>query len=228
MSLLNGSSQQRDEDDVFVPAAGRRGLTSTYDLAIALTMRERRFRGDLTDRVLAGSDGQPLEIVDVGSGTGTLAIALAERGARVEALDGDPDVLERAQAKPGAQRVRWHEARADALPLADASCDRVVCSLVLHHLSDTVKHAALREALRVLRPGGRLHVADWGAPRDLAMRAAFRLLQAVDGRANTQSHADGLIPGFIGSAGFAEVTVDERLRTAWGQLELISAIKPSV
>lgn len=228
MSLPAGSSPRQEAQNTYVPAAGRRGLNGAYDLVIALTMRERRFRGDLAKLVLADSNSQPLQVVDIGAGTGTFAIALAERGARVKALDGDPDVLKRARAKPGAQRVRWHEAHADALPLTDASCDRVVCSLVLHHLSDTVKHAALRETLRILRPGGRLHIADWGAPRDPAMRAAFRVLQAIDGRTNTQSHADGQIPDFISSAGFSHVTVDERLRTAWGQLELITATKPSM
>lgn len=211
----------------YVPAAGRAAFTGLYDTVVALTMRERRFRGDLADRLLAdaGADGAQLRVADIGAGTGTFAIALATRGAQVDAVDGDAEVLARARRKPGADQVSWHEGRADALPLADASVDRVVCSLVLHHLADADKHAALAEAHRVLRPGGRLHIADWGAPRDPAMPVAFRILQLVDGRTTTQAHADGLVPGFISRAGFASVRVDDRLRTVWGQLELLSATK---
>ncbi len=186
-------------------------------------MRERRFRGELLAQLLDGADDQPLDVLDLGAGTGTFAIMLAERGARVEALDGDHTVLALARAKPGAERVRWHEGRVDALPLADSSLDRVVCSLLLHHLSDEVKLATLREALRVLREGGRLHVADWGPAQDPLMRLAFRFLQLLDGRESTQSHADGEVPGFIAAAGFTGVRVTGRLRTTWGQLELITA-----
>jgi ubiquinone/menaquinone biosynthesis C-methylase UbiE len=161
----------------YVPAAGWKALTGLYDVVIALTMRERRFRSDLVDYVLASPDSSADEaawrIADVGAGTGTLAIALAGRGARVDAIDADRTVLARACRKPGADRVAWHEGRAHALPLPDASVDRVVCSLVLHHLSDDVKHAALAEARRVLRPGGWLHVADWGPARDPLMQLAF-------------------------------------------------------
>jgi ubiquinone/menaquinone biosynthesis C-methylase UbiE len=188
-------------------------------------MREGRFRGELLAQLLDGTGGQPLDVLDLGAGTGTLAIMLAERGARVEALDGDPTVLAIAQAKPGAERVRWHEGRVDALPLPDSSVDRVVCSLLLHHLSDELKLVTLGEALRVLRVGGRLHVADWGPARDPFVRLAFRFLQLLDGRESTQSHADGEVPGFIAAAGFTGVRVTSRLRTTWGQLELITATK---
>lgn len=208
-----------------MPAAGRHALTGVYDTVVALTMRERLFRGLLADQVLRGANNGTLDVLDAGAGTGTLAIMLAARGAHVQALDGDPAVLALARAKRGAERVQWHEGRVDALPLADASVDRVVCSLVLHHLTDDAKHATLAQAVRVLRAGGRLHVADWGAPGDPAMRLAFRALQAIDGRAGTQSHGDGLIPGFIDAAGFDEVRVETRMRTMWGLLELISATK---
>lgn len=214
-----------ENPDHLLPAAGHHALTGIYDAVVAGTMREGRFRGELLAQLLDGSGGQPLDVLDLGAGTGTLAIVLAERGARVEAIDGDPTVLAIARAKPGAGQVRWYEARVDTLPLPDSSVDRVVCSLLLHHLSDELKLATLNEALRVLREGGRLHVADWGPPRDPFMRVAFRFLQFLDGRESTQSHADGDVPGFIAAAGFRGVHVTSRLRTMWGQLELITATK---
>jgi SAM-dependent methyltransferase len=211
----------------FVPAAGRRALTRLYDPAVALTMREATFRGRLCAQVLDGlAPGAP--VVDVGCGTGTLAIALAAGGARVAGVDGDPEVLVLARAKPGADAVQWRHGLATALPLPGASADRVVMSLLLHHLDAGAKRAALSEAVRVLRRGGRLHVADWGRPRDPLMRGAAWALERLDGPEGLRPHLEGAVPALLADAGFVAVAVHDRLRTTWGSLELLSALRPSV
>lgn len=211
-------------EERYIPAAGRGLLTGLYDPVIALTMRERTFRGRLERRILAAAARSP-RVVDVGCGTGTLAISLAHRlgDGVVVGIDGDPAVLTRARQKPGADRVTWTEGRADRLPLAGDSVDIVVMSLLLHHLVPNVKEDALREAARVLKPGGALHIADWGRPGDPVMRVAFHALQLVDGREGTAPHARGEIPSFLKVAGFGHVVVHDRLRTVWGVLELLSA-----
>lgn len=210
----------------YVPAAGLRGLTRYYDAIVAVTMRERLFRSRLTAQVLAGLPPAG-RIADVGAGTGTLAIALAAAApaARVLGVDGDEEVLAIARAKPGAAAVEWRRGLAGALPLEDESCERVTMSLLLHHLDPAGKRAALAEARRVLRPGGRLHVADWGRPRDPAMAAALFTLAIFDGFAGIRDHAAGRLPDFIRAAGFGAIECHDRLRTAWGSLELLSAAR---
>jgi ubiquinone/menaquinone biosynthesis C-methylase UbiE len=208
----------------YVPAAGRRAFTRLYDPVVALTMREATFRGRLRAQVLDGlAPGG--DVLDVGCGTGTLAIALAADGARVAGIDGDPEVLALAGAKPGADAVQWGEGLATALPIAGESVDRVVMSLVLHHLGPQARRAALAEARRVLRPGGRLHVADWGPPRGPAGRAGAWLLSRIDEAESLREHLAGSLPGLIAAAGFADVALRARMRTVWGTLELLCALR---
>jgi ubiquinone/menaquinone biosynthesis C-methylase UbiE len=208
----------------YVHAAGRAWLTRVYDPVVALTVRERRFRGLLAERVTAALPHGGT-VVDVGCGTGTFAIALAAQrpDASAVGVDGDPQVLAIARSKPGAERVDWREGLAGGLDLEDDSADGVVMSLLLHHLEPDAKRAALADARRLLRAGGTLHVADWGRPHDPLMRAAFGVLQAIDGFPNTRDHAAGRLPAFVKDAGFAGVTTYARLRTVWGSLELLSA-----
>jgi ubiquinone/menaquinone biosynthesis C-methylase UbiE len=213
----------------YVPAAGRPAFTRLYDPAVALTMREGTFRGRLGAQVLAGLT-PGATVVDVGCGTGTQAIALAMaaelHGAAMIGVDGDPVVLAHARAKPSADKVEWRNGLATGLPVPSESVDRVVMSLLLHHLDAAEKRTALDQAIRVLRPGGRLHVADWGRPRDPLMRAAAWALQRVDGAEGLREHLQGAVPVMLADAGFVAVAVHDRLRTAWGSLELLSALRP--
>ena len=212
----------------YVPAAGRALLTGIYDPVMALTMREGRWRPALVD-VLTSRLLQGGTVADVGAGTGSLAIALAlaRPDASVLAVDGDADVLDRARRKEGAEAVAWLEGLAGELPLETGKADAVVMSLVLHHLGGDAKHAALTEALRVLRPGGWLHVADWGRPQGALPRAGFAALRVLDGFDGTRDHAAGRLPVAIATAGFDDPTVWKRLPTVWGTLELLSARRPA-
>jgi ubiquinone/menaquinone biosynthesis C-methylase UbiE len=211
-----------ETDQRYVAAAGRGALTALYDPALRMTMRESAWRPALVERVVAGG---ARDVLDVGCGTGTLSVALAAAGTRVVGVDGDEDVLARARAKAAAAGVdvEWRTGLADALPAPAASADAVVCSLLLHHLEPRVKAAALAEARRVLRPGGRLYVADWGRPADPLQRVMFFGLQLLDGFSNTRDHAAGRLVDVIAAAGFRSVAGRNRLRTVWGTLDVLEA-----
>jgi ubiquinone/menaquinone biosynthesis C-methylase UbiE len=215
------------EESRYVPAAGIDALTGVYDVGVRLTMREGRWRRLMVDEI---ATVDPQVVLDVGCGTGTLTIAAAEElhQARVVGLDGDRKVLDLAGRKAGSEHVEWIEGLADQLPFADGEVDGVMTSLVFHHLPLGIKRAALAEMRRVLRPGGRLVVADWGRPQDLVMSAAFVVLQCLDGFANTNDNRRGLVPQLVGETGFVRLRVLRRLRTVGGTFEVMAATAPEV
>jgi SAM-dependent methyltransferase len=209
----------------YVPAAGIDALTGVYDVGVRLTMREGRWRRLIVDEI---ATVQPRVVLDVGCGTGTLTIAAADelRDAHVVGLDGDRKVLDLARRKDGSERVEWVEGLADELPFGDGEVDALMTTLVFHHLPLGIKRAALVEARRVLRPGGRLVVADWGRPQDPVMSVAFIALQCLDGFANTGDNRRGLVPQLITEAGFDGLHVLRRLRTVGGTFEVMAATAP--
>jgi len=102
-------------------------------------------------------------IVDVGAGTGLLALAFAERAARVWAIDSSPAMCDYLRVKAASAELTNIEivsASAVSLPLVDGVADLVVSNYCLHELRHDDKRLALAEALRVLKPGGRLVVGD--------------------------------------------------------------------
>jgi ubiquinone/menaquinone biosynthesis C-methylase UbiE len=226
--LLSGEVSDR-----YVPAAGRRVFTPFYDAVNAVAMRQGQWRPRLVERALSSralGSAAPMRILDLGCGTGEMALAIARAAPDVHLIgvDGDPDVLERAAIKARAEGVELelHEALADRLPLADADLDCVLSTLMFHHLLPSAKRAALAEAWRILRPGGRLLVCDIGRAGDPLMRAAFFAVQLLDGFPNTREHARGELPEIISQAGFSAVTVFGRYRTGGGTLDLIEALRP--
>jgi ubiquinone/menaquinone biosynthesis C-methylase UbiE len=208
----------------YVPAAGWRAFTRLYDPVIAKTMREKQFRSEMLRRVEADLP-EGGTAVDVGSGTGTFALALKERrpDARVVGVDGDEEILALAQAKPGAEGVEWKEGLAQELPVPSVSADVVTTSLVLHHLLPEDKRKALVEMKRVLKPGGRLHVADWGRPADPLMSGLFYVVQVADGFDRTADHRAGRLPEFVEGAGFGQPDRYGSFRTGFGVIELLAA-----
>lgn len=99
--------------------------------------------------------------LDVCTGPGMLAEAALERGAEAVGLDFSSEVIE--IAKRNVPDAEFHQGDAQALPFEDDSFDAVVCGYGVIHVPDPEK--ALREMRRVLRPGGRIAMSVWEAPK---------------------------------------------------------------
>lgn len=210
-----------------VPALGLASLTPLYDIVMATTMREGTFRPALIEAasILPGSD-----VLDLACGTGTLAtmIATRARAATVTGLDADPQVLAIAERKSKAAGVvvRFDQGLSTGLPYLDGSFDRVVSSLFFHHLTLRQKKETAKEVLRVLRPGGELHVADLGRASSWLMRTLFVPVQLLDGFANTRDNVSGGLPKVFEEAGFADVCQTGAFSTVFGTLALYRAALP--
>ena len=217
-----------DRTKGFTPALGFHALTPLYDRVVALTTRERTFKRALLDQAAIEPGHQ---VLDVGCGTGTLAIAAQRRqpGGRASALDADPAVLAIAarKARQAGADIAFDLGRSSALPYADERFDRVLSSLFFHHLSWGDKLLTVREMHRVLRPGGELHVADWGRAGGLVSRAAFLAVQLLDGFDTTSDNVAGMLPVLFASAGFRQVEEARRIPTALGIVSLYRAVKGS-
>lgn len=215
-----------DTDRDFVPALGKRGSLERYDAAIALMTREKRWRGDLLTLV----DPRPgNRIVDIGCGTGTLAIALkaTEPESEIFAVDPDPAVLEIARTKAGTvgADIKWFEAMGDALDgiAALQGCDKIVSSLVFHQCPIEVKQDIAAQMRRLLRPGGQLFVADYGEQRSPLMRMLFRQIQWLDGFEYTEPNARGCMPELLAAAGFDAVDEVRIISTPTGSISIYRA-----
>lgn len=213
----------------YVPALRFDWLTRFYDPVIRLMTREKTFKNLLIQQARMGAQDR---VLDVGCGTGTLAIWIKQRhpGVEVVGLDGDAEILERARRKASRYRVSLSldEGLSYALPYEDASFDRVFSSLFFHHLSTTDKTRSFAEILRVLKPGGSLHVADWGVPTGRLMRSLFLFIQTLNGFANTRDNLKGMLPRLMQGVGFDEVDSRYHVNTMFGTLRVHRATKKFV
>lgn len=210
----------------FVPALAFDRLTPLYDPIVRVTSRETAFKSRLLAQAAAGPGES---VLDLGCGTGTLALEVKRRqpGAEVLGLDADPSILRRARTKAqdAGLAVRFQEGRADDLPFPEQCFDKVLSTLFFHHLDRATRERTAREISRVLRPGGELHVADWGQPRGLLGPALFLSVRLLDGLDQTADNAKGRLPQLFSAAGL-DTRTRGRLQTAVGTVAFVSATRP--
>lgn len=185
-----------------------------YDMLVALMTlgREGSLRGRILDRVnIAAGES----VLDVGCGTGTLAIAAARRvgdAGSVTGIDASPEMIERARAKAARAAVRatFDVADAAALPFTDAHFDVVLSTVMLHHLRRAAREECMREVRRVLVPGGRVLVVDFGV--NTGQRGMF---------AHFHRHAGVQLRDLVALQQDAGLTVTDRGNLGIGTLQFV-------
>ena len=210
--------------DEYIPALGAAWLTPFYDMMQKWVMQEERFKRDLVQG--AGlQPGQP--VLDLGCGTATLTLMLKQNqpDASLVGLDGDNQVLTIARAKSAQANalILFTQGLAFALPYPDQTFDRVVSSLVFHHLTRANKQRTFDEVLRVLRPGGELHIVDFGRPQTLLAQLVALFLRRFE---QVSDNIDGLLPGMLRAAGLDQVEERAHYTTVFGTLTRFYARKP--
>lgn len=168
-------------------------------------------RDDLEAYVALVDELGARSVLDVGCGTGSLAVLLAARGVEVVGLDPAAASLEVARGKPGAERVRWVEGDVGALPVLQVDLVVMTGNVAQVFLTDEDWAATLAGVHRALRPGGWL-VLETRVPE----REAWREWDPVRSRVEVD------VPGFGRVASWTEVTrVDGPLITFDSHIELL-------
>ena len=149
---------------------------------------------------------QPGEhVLDVGCGTGTLAIEVSLRvgsAGRVAGVDPGTQQIARARSKAARRNlpIDFQIGVIERLPFPDQTFDVVLSTLMMHHLPDSLKRQGLSEIARVLKPGGRLVIADFKRKKDRQGKLA-------------RFHAGGSsmqdLAAMISDAGFEHLEMEE-------------------
>ena len=148
----------------YIPAAGHHWSLPLYDPLTKLIGVDRARNRLLEQADLLAS----YQILDVGCGTGSLALLIKRSQPDVDVVGLDPDAKALARGRRKAERagvpIRFDAGFSDGLPYPSATFDRVFSSFMFHHVAAEEKQGMLREVRRVLKPGGRLEMLDFAGP----------------------------------------------------------------
>jgi ubiquinone/menaquinone biosynthesis C-methylase UbiE len=206
LSLDSGAERR------YLPAMGRRWLLPLYDPLTRLAGLPRIHRELVEQADLRAG----LRVLEIGCGPGGLLhlVHLRFPDADLAGLDPDPAALARARRKLG-PGVRLDRGFADALPYPDATMDRVLSSFMWHHLDPTDRPRALQEIVRVLRPGGQLHLVDISGAGAIHGLLARRIHRRAHQARDVDGRPDDLL-AHLRQAGLTDATAAEQASSRLG------------
>jgi SAM-dependent methyltransferase len=225
INVAQGTSEITDKPRKgYLPGFGHDRLLPLYDPLQRLLGFESYHR-QLVDQADIRSGQRVLEI---GCGTGNLAILVKRLhpSAVVVGLDPDPKALARARRKAGreALSVELDRGFAEELPYLDASFDRVLSAFMFHHLGPDEKERLLQETRRVLKPGASLHLVDFGGAK---LRSDGFIARLSHRSERLRDNFGDRIPTLMREAGFAGPTeVAHRVTTFVGRITYYRAAVP--
>jgi ubiquinone/menaquinone biosynthesis C-methylase UbiE len=210
----------------YLPAAGHDALLPGYDLLSRLLGMKKVHQALIGQAELA--DGH--RVLEIGCGTGNLAIRAKKTHPLIDVIGSDPDPLAIKRAMRKARQlkgIRFERGYAQRLPYLDGEFDRVLSSMMLHHLDSDAKTAAASEIFRVLRPGGRLHLVDIGG--NITDHGAVRGPSArlVLHSAHAAGNLGDAIPRLLTAAGFHCTEVATQKHRWVGRLTYYRATRPA-
>lgn len=209
-------------DQEYIPALSYRFLTPFYDFVQKYIVRDLRYK----TRLIEQADIQPGQhVLDLGCGTGTLAIMVKQiqPSAEVVGLDADPDMLKVAKYKSAQLKapVKFDVGFTNKLPYPDASFDRILSSIMIHHLKTPDKEMTAHEVFRILKPGGQLHIIDFGKPVTWYGKLLGPFLHGFE---EANDNIDGRLPEIFGAPGL-KTNVLGNFWTFFGDLAFLKGEK---
>lgn len=220
--MLPAMSDKRN----YIPALKYDWLIRIYDPVIQLTMPERKFKNALINQMKIQANDK---VLDFGCGSLTLSIMAAQKhtDAEFHGIDIDEKILSIAKKKLARTGLTIQTKLYDGgrLLYPDNYFDKVMSSLVFHHLTLRQKYAALEELLRVLKPSGTIHIADFGKPANVLQRTGFYAVQFLDGFKTTQDSVKNVLPDALRQTGFLKADENGVFRTMVGTVRIFSGQK---